>query len=255
MYKGVQMIVKFIFLIILFSSYALAVMNPYESLPANEKINAMVNYFVNEKLESLKPILPQKDILKDDDANLEPIKYEQYFNYIQRLKAVKESRVQEQKKIDEKYQGQIAFYNGKLKNLKKFYQDAKNLDPIVQKSINKAFKVIYGKPKFNSVKYEERSDSFLAKIGVVDMYHLDTFVPKEVYFRVSKSDLDSFFINFQQSQINVLFDYSNNLLNYSSIIFKYNETTYKGIFTDENNDQIKLNIKINDDIFRLEKIE
>ena len=255
MCKRSKMIVKFIFFILLWSSYSLAVVNPYKSLPVNEKINVMVNYFVNEELNNLKPILPQKEKLQDDDANLEPIKYEQYFNYIQRLKAIRESRVDEQKKIDEKYQGQVAFYNGKLKNLKKFYEDSENLAPIIEKSINKAFKVIYGKPKFQSIKYDENSDSFLAKLGVEDIYRVDTFIPKEVYFRISKSDLDSFFNNYHEAQINVLFHYSNNLLNYNSIIFKYNETTYKGIFTNENNGQIKLNIKINDDIFRLEKIE
>ncbi len=113
MCKRSKMIVKFIFFILLWSSYSLAVVNPYKSLPVNEKINVMVNYFLNEELNNLKPILPQKEKLQDDDANLEPIKYEQYFNYIQRLKAIRESRVDEQKKIDEKYQGQVAFYNGK----------------------------------------------------------------------------------------------------------------------------------------------
>lgn len=249
------MIIKYLFTIVFTSSYLFAVLNPYESLPTNEKINLMVNYFINEELKSLKPIKPVKEQLKDDEANLDPIKYEQYFNYIQRIKAIRESRVEEQKKIDEKYQGQLAFYNRKLKKLKKVYTDEKNFKPILQRSINKAFKVVYGKPKFKSVKYDERDDAFVAKIVVEDIYHIDSFVPKEVYFRILQSDLDSFFTDYNESQINVIFEYSNNVLIYNSIIFKYKENRYKGIFIDEKNDKIKLNIKINDDIFRLEKIE
>lgn len=254
MCKGYEMIMKFIFLSLLFISYAFAVMNPYQTLDTNEKLNVMVNYFLNEELRSLKPPLPIKDQLQDDDANLDPIKYEQYFNYIQRLKAIRESRIEEQKKIDEKYQGQIAFYNSKLKNLKKFYENQKNLDPIIQKSVNKAFKVLYGKPTFESVAYDEKGDSFIAKLSVEDIYHIDKYIPKEVYFRISKSDLDSFFTHYQESQINVVFEYSNNLLIYDSIIFKYKDTTYRGIFVSEKIDKIKLDIKINNDIFRLEKI-
>jgi hypothetical protein len=248
------MITKFIFLSFILTSYTLAVMNPYKNLDSNEKINIMVNYFLNEELKSLKPVIPPKEQLKDDDANLDPVKYEQYFNYIQRLKAIKESRILEQKKLDEKYEGQIAFYNGKLKNLEKFYDNPKNLNPIIQRSINRAFKVIYGKPNFDSVKYDEKNDEFKANLIAEDIYKIDSFIPKIVYFKISKSDIDSFFTKYQESDINVIFEYRNNLLIYNSIIFKYNDNTYKGVFIGETNDQIKLDIKINDDIFRLEKI-
>jgi len=249
------MIVKFIFFIVLLSSYSLAIIDPYKSLPADEKLTIMVNYFLNEELKNAKPHLPKKEKLKDDEASLEPIKYEKYFNYIQRLKAIRESRKAEQQKIDEKYQGQIAFYNGKLKNLKRYYRSENNLAPIIQKSINKAFTVVYGKPKFQSIKYNESNDFFVAQLGTQNIYGIDSFIPKEVYFRISKNDLDSFFDDYEESKIYVRFTYSNNLLNFKSILFKYNGTIYHGVFTNENNNKIKLNIKINDDIFRLEKTE
>jgi len=237
------------------SSYSLAIIDPYKSLPADEKLTIMVNYFLNEELKNAKPHLPKKEKLKDDEASLEPIKYEKYFNYIQRLKAIRESRKAEQQKIDEKYQGQIAFYNGKLKNLKRYYRSENNLAPIIQKSINKAFTVVYGKPKFQSIKYNESNDFFVAQLGTQNIYGIDSFIPKEVYFRISKNDLDSFFDDYEESKIYVQFTYSNNLLNFKSILFKYNGTIYHGVFTNENNNKIKLNIKINDDIFRLEKTE
>jgi len=249
------MMVKYLFSIFLLCSYAVAVENPYKTLPSNEKLNILVNYFVNEELKNLKPVKPLKEKLKDDDVNLEPIKYEQYFNYIQRIKAIRESRAEEQKKIDEKYQGQLAFYNRKLNKLKKVYDDPQNFNPILQRSINKAFKVVYGKPTFQSIEYNENKDEFQAKLAAKNIYKMDSFVPKNIYFRISKSDIDSFFTNYENSQITVLFEYSNNVLIYNSIIFKYNDTFYKGVFVDKKDDKIKLNIKINDDIFRLEKIE
>jgi hypothetical protein len=141
-----------------------------------------------------------------------------------------------------------------LKNLEKFYDNPKNLNPIIQRSINRAFKVIYGKPNFDSVKYDEKNDEFKANLIAEDIYKIDSFIPKIVYFKISKSDIDSFFTKYQESDINVIFEYRNNLLIYNSIIFKYNDNTYKGVFIGETNDQIKLDIKINDDIFRLEKI-
>jgi len=249
------MMIKYLFLIFLITSFVEAIENPYKTLPSNEKLNILVNHFLNEELQNLKPVKPIKEKLKDDNANLEPIKYEQYFNYIQRIKAIQESREEEEKKLDEKYQGQLAFYNRKLNKLKKIYEDSINFNPILQRSINKAFKVVYGKPTFQSIEYNENKDEFQAKLVAKNIYKMDSFVPKNVYFKISKSDVDSFFTNFENSQITVLFEYSNNVLIYNSIIFKYNNNLYKGIFVDKIDDEIKLNIKINDGIFRLEKIE
>ncbi len=249
------MMMKNLLLIFMIVSSVVAIENPYKTLPSNEKLNILVNYFINEELQNLKPVKPIKEKLKDDDANLEPIKYEQYFNYIQRIKAIRESREDEQKKIDEKYQGQLAFYNRKLNKLKKVYDDPQNFNPILQRSINKAFKVVYGKPTFQNIEYDENNDEFQAQLTTKNIYKMDSFSPKKVYFKISKSDVDSFFSNYENSQITVLFEYSNNVLIYNSIIFKYNDTLYKGVFVDKIDDEIKLDIKINDDIFRLEKIE
>lgn len=248
------MILKYILLFILMSSSVLAVMNPYKNLNSTEKLNVMVNYFLNEQLKRLKPAKPTKEKLKDDGANLNPIKYESYFQYIQRLKAIRESRIAQQKKIDEKYEEQIAFYNSKLKILQKIYSDKKALNPILEKNINKAFKVIYGDPKIAHIQYDKSNDTFTGQLVALDIYHIDNFLPKDISFRVSKNDLESFFTRYNEAQVDVVFNYENNLLTFKSIIFKYNNHLYKGCFINKNDENIKLKIKINDDIFRLEKI-
>jgi len=248
------MILKYILLFTFVSSYLFAVINPYENLDSNEKINVMVNYFLNEELTKLKPEKPIKEKIKDDDTNTNPIKFESYFSYIERLKAIRESRITEQKKIDEKYEEQIAFYNSKLKKLQRFYNDKKNLKPILQRSINKAFKVIYGDPKITHIQYNKNNNAFVGQLVAENIYYIDNFPPKNIYFSLLKSNLDTFFTRYNKAKVDVVFDYSNNLLTFKSIQFRHNNNLYKGIFKNNKDKNIKLNIKINDDIFRLEKI-
>jgi len=248
------MILKYILLFLLMSSSVLAVTNPYKNLDSTEKLNVMINYFLNEQLKRLKPVKPTKEKLKDDGANLNPIKYEAYFQYIQRLKAIRESRIAQQKKIDEKYEEQIAFYNSKLKILQRVYRDKKELNPILQKSVNKAFKVIYGDPKIAHIQYNKSHNTFTGELVALDIYHIDNFLPKDISFKVSKNDLDSFLTQYNEAVVDVVFSYSNHLLTFKNIVFRYNNHLYQGFFTDKRNEKIKLNIKINNDIFRLEKI-
>jgi len=246
------MILRVLFIISLLCISIMA--NPYEDLDKNIKLNVMVNYFLNEAIQKQLPPKPIKEELQDDGAILDPIKYEQYFNYIQRLKAIRESRIDEQKKIDEKYAGQIAFYNSKIKNLEKFYKKSENLNPLLQNSINKAFKVVYGKPKLKEPKYNETTGEFEVLLYAQKIYNVDIFTPKKVLFKISKGDLDSFFDEYSDAFVNVVFGYDKNLLIYDGIIIRYKSKDYKGVFVDEVNNKIKLNIKINDDIFRLKKL-
>lgn len=257
MCKRVAMKKTKVFFLLFFVSLVnlFGVENPYHNLSAEEKLNIMINYFINEELRALKPSLPQKEQLKDDDANLDPIKYEQYFNYIQRLKAIRESREAEQKKIDEKYQGQIAFYNGKIKALQRAYTKEENFLPLLAQSINKAFKVVYGTPTLQNLTYDEKNQIVQGELVALDIYKIEKFTPKNITFEMSKEDFQRFMKQDEALEVRVVFSYSNNLLNYESIIFTYNNRVYHGSFGKDFNKAVKLNIKMNDDIFRLEKIE
>ena len=238
------------FIIFLAPLYLFAMSNPYTSLDQNEKLNIMVNHFLNLSLENTKPPLPQKKPLKDDGATLDPVKYELYFSYIQRLKAIRESRAEQQLIIDEDFVGKIGFYNGKLKSLKKFYENEKNLYPLLKDSINKAFKIVFGKPRFSDIIYYEDTNLLKAKLNSVDIYKVADFKPLEVELFVYKGMRDTFIKFHKESDIKVRFDFDGIYLTFKDILFIFEGNEYIGNFLNKSNRKIKLNIKINDDIFR-----
>ena len=236
-------------LLLLTPLYLFAISNPYQKLPVHEKLNIMINYFLNESLSQKKPPLPIKRIMKDDGATLDPIKYELYFNYIQRLKAIKESRAEEQKSIDVEYAGKIGFYNGKLNTLKKYYSKEENLYPFLGMSINKAFKIVFGKPIFSNIKYDEDINLLKADLAVIDLYEVDTFTSKSLELFVYEGNRDNFIKNNDQSTIEVRFNYDGVYLTYKDVLFHFEDQEYIGKFIDTSNEKIKLDLRIDDHIF------
>lgn len=227
-----------------------AVPNPYENITSQEKINIMFNYFLNESLEKSKPAAPVKKILKDDGATLDPVKYELYFSYIQRLKAIRESREENQKRIDEEYAGKIGFYNGKLRALKLFYEDTKNLEPFVQQSINKAFKIVFGQPRLENIMYNDEINLLTANLTTHDMYAVDSFVPQKVELFVYQDIRKEFMNDTEQIAVNVRLEKKGNVVILKDIVCHYKEHEFIGKFLNPSNIKIKLDLKINDDIFR-----
>jgi len=242
-------------LIILFVPlYLFAVVNPYSSLDKDEKLNVMVNHFLNLSLENIKPPLPVKSKLKDDGATLDPVKYELYFSYIQRIKAIRESRAEAQLVIDEDYIGKIGFYNGKLKSLKKFYTKKENLYPLLAQSVNKAFKVVYGKPSFSNIVYDEDTNVLKADLTTTDIYKVSKYDSHKLELFVNKSIRDNFIQNHKNADIKVRFTFDGEYLIYKDVLFMFNDDEYIGNFLSNSKKQTKLNIKINDDIFQAIKI-
>jgi len=248
---------KKLFLLVFIPLSLFSISNPYTSLAVDEKLNIMINHFLNKSLENTKPPLPVKKILKDDGASLDPVKYELYFSYIQRLKVIRESRAEEQLRLDEEYRGKIGFYNGKLKSLKKFYAKEKNLYPLLNTSIQKAFKIVFGKPIFTNIIYNDDINLLEANLSVIDIYKVAIFEPKKLELFVYKGLRNDFISNSKESDIKVRFDFDGTYLTYKDVVFQYKENEYIGRFINllnESSRKIKLNIKINDDIFRPLKI-
>jgi hypothetical protein len=245
---------KKILLILCIPFYLFSIDNPYTSLDNDEKLNVMINHFLTLSLEKSKPPFPQKSELKDDGATLDPVKYELYFSYIQRLKAIRESRAEEQIIIDEDYIGKIGFYNGKLKSLKKFYNKNENLYPLLETSINKAFKIVFGKPSFSNIMYDDDINLLRGNLNTIDLYKVSSFIPKELEFFVYKGNRDDFIKNYKYSDIKVRFTYDGKYLIYKDVLFSFKNNEYLAKFINPTNHKIKLDIKINDDIFQAIKI-
>jgi len=252
MFKGYKMIK---YLLIAFSLTIFLQANPYKELDSTIKLNLMINHFLNDELKKIVPPKPIKKKLKDDGLSLDPVKYEQYYNYIQRIKAITDSRVEAQNNINEKFEGKVGFYNGKLKKLKRFYEKEKNINPILQKSINKAFKVVYGKPKFINISYNKKDNIIYGILHIEDIYNIDKFEDKKIKIDIPKKDREYFLKIYEKVKVLIAFKYKNNNLYLKDITYIFNNKKYKANFVKIRNKKIKLNIKINDDIFQLIKIE
>lgn len=244
--------IKVFLLLIPFYLYSLV--SPYESLSNDEKINILINQFLNEELKENIPNPPIKGKLQDSSP-IVPVKYEQHFSFIQRFKATTESRAQEQQKIDDKYLGDVGFYNGKLKTLKKFYSKDENIDPIIQNAINKTYKVLYGKPKITKLQYDKTKDELTAIFFVSDIYGFNKFEDKNITFDIPTDYKSKFKEIYREAFITLAIKYKNNILTLDHIVASLYGTNYKGYFNEKKKEKIKLEIKINDDIFQLIKIK
>jgi len=244
-----------VFFIFSFFSFVVLYANPYKQLDGEVKLNLMVNYFLNKELKNIVPKKPVKKILEDDGLSIEPVKYEKYFNYIQRIKTINEGRKADQEILDEKEIGRIAFYNSKIKQLKKFYNKNDNLHPIINSSINKAFKVVYGNPIFKDIKYNEKENKVYGKLSVDNIYDVDVFKIKNFVIEMNKDKAELFMEMYEDIKPVISFIYDKDILRFNEIRFYINSQKYIANFEENNvnktNDKIKLKIKINDDIFHL----
>lgn len=244
---------KFLFFLLL-PIFLFGIHNPYENLNTDEKINLLVNYFLNKELKTKVPPPPIKEKI-EDDGPINPIKYELYFSYIQRLRAINESRKEEQQLIDEKYEGKVGFYNGKLNSLRKYYNIENNLHPILQNAFNRTYKVMYGKPKLKKTFYDKKKNKVFSTVWVADIYGLNKWEEKNITIDIPKELIEIFVTKYRTAKVQIQYNYHNNILKIKDLVIKFEDKQYKGNFVNKINKEVKLNIKTNDDIFRPIKLE
>ena len=177
--------------------------------------------------------------MQDDGLSLDPVKYEKYYNYIQRIKAIHESRVAEQKDIDEKYEGKIGFYNGKLKVLKRFYAKEQNINPLLQISINKAFQVVYGKPVFKNMKYDKKNNKVYGILHIVNIYNVDKYKDKKIEFSIKEKNSKKFLKVYDNLKVKIQFDYKENSLYLKDCLFVFKNEEYIASFIKKTNEKVK----------------
>ena len=242
-------------ILILFIPYILfGMVDPYKDLSKNEKFNLFINYFLNEELKTKRPLYPVKEIIKDDGASLDPVKYEFYFSYIQRIKNIRQSRAEEQKNINIKYKGKVAFYNSKVDILSKYYNKAENLYPILYNSINQAFKVIYGKPTIKNIRYSKKYKKIIATLQIEKLYNITNVKDTQIIINMAKNKQMNFLKYYNKYKILISYSEKQNKLKYNKILLTYGDTEYNADFIDKNsmieNDIFNLNIKIDHNVFR-----
>ena len=237
--------------IVLFLSLLVTVnfANPYKNISVEEQLTLFTNYFINEALSEKLPTLPFKGKPEVHEYNYKPTKYELYYNYVQRVKAIQDSIADEQTELDNKYKADIYKYNRKLKALKKFYEQEQNLYPIFTEAFNKAFKVVYGKPILEIARGEIGIQFFL---NTEPVYNKNEFIPQPIVFNYAQEK--KLFNFYEKCDLSVTFFYDNNILEFDEVVCSYQDIIYQGKVNQKTNEKIKLNVKINDDIFQQIKI-
>ncbi len=241
---------KYIFIIFFIISSLYGYTNPYTDLTIDQKLSIMINYFIQRKIKDQLPKKPIKEKL-NDNAPIKIIKYERYYNYIQRLKHLKEDRKNKRLKIEQKYKEEIQQYNKKILKLKQFYQNKKNFEPLLNQAINNSFKILYGKLTIS--KPYIKNKMLYAQLKTIPIYKNSyKFIKTIKIINIDKKLYNYFIEYYRVISILVNFNYNpkTNILKYKDISIMLNDTKYSAIF--QTNTQIyKLNITLDKNIFKL----
>jgi hypothetical protein len=236
-----------IFFTFIFASILFA--NPYKTLDIDTQLSIFTNHFISEQIKKELPKKPKKEEYVPEDIDLNPGKYERYYNYVQRLKAIEQSKKEALEKIEQKFRGQASYYNGKLDSIKNFYEDEKNLEPLLKKALNNAFKVVYGKPIVEDFQLD---GSFAgATLSAMPLYRLEN--PLNLKLLFDQELLDEKLLSSYEALVS--FKRDKNAYSIDEVQIKVDDTPYSGKIKNKNNATFKLNVKINNDIFQKIKLE
>ncbi|MEA3314761.1 MAG: hypothetical protein U9Q30_02735, partial [Campylobacterota bacterium] len=94
------------FILLLTPFYLFALYNPYLEIDEKEKLNILINYFINNSIKDSIPIKPLRDKVVDNSV-IKRIKSEDYFAYIQRVKNIKEKREKDRVLFDKEYKDKV----------------------------------------------------------------------------------------------------------------------------------------------------
>lgn len=234
-------------IIFLIPLYIFALQNPYKSLKFDEKFNLLMNHFLNEELRT---VLPQKPVIAEVEplGQIEKQDYERYYTYVQRVKFLKEENQREKDLAREEYEGKVGYYNGKISNLEKYYLEQNHIDEIIGHSINKTLKVFYGNPKIKDLTLKD--EKIKATLYNKNFYGYNYNIQKDVLLDIPPSLQERFWNRYKSAKIKVVFERVGDTIFVKNLDVVFDAKSYKGIFLDKVDLQIKLNVKINDDIFR-----
>jgi hypothetical protein len=235
-------------LYLLIPIYLFGIQDPYEKLDINEKANLIANYFFNKELKRKLPPKPEREKV-EKLGNIKAIKYEQYFAYIQRVKALKRAKDEENQKADEKFEGEVGYYNGNMKTLYKHYKKYENKRPMIQNSINKTLKALFGKLRLSKLNLIIDTRDIEAKLFTEDLYGLDYIFEYDVVIDVPIKEQENFINRYRSSKVVVSVDYTDNILTFKDFVVNFEGKTYKGKFKEKVDKKLEFDIKIDEKLF------
>lgn len=226
--------------------------NPYENLSIDQKIQILIEYFVDNQIVAQFPKKPIKGKLKDSSP-IKIIEFERYYNYIQRLKIIKENRIKEQQKINLKYKEDIAKYNKTISHLKHIYQTRENFNKLLNIALNNSFKILYGKPILQ--KPYVKNGKLYAKVVSKSIYGYNYKLEQIIKIdNINKKDFKYFIEFYRKAKVFVLFDYNfdTKILKYKGVNILFQKKHYDGIFITKPL-EYNITIKLDETIFKLIK--
>jgi len=241
------MIRYFIFLLIPF--YLFALNNPYKEINQKEKLNILINHFVNNEIVKVIPAKPVRDKVVDNSV-IKRIKSEEYFAFIQRVKLIKEKRAKEKLLLDKEYEEKVKKHNNKLDELEEFYSKKENIDKLLQEGFNKSFTIVYGKPKLKDVYFETSQNKIIATLYIANIFSFDEWGDRKVIVDVP-TKLQKRFLDYSRSAKGRLyFDYKNNIAILKGVKIYFDKHIFDGKFIENISYKVKIKLKIDKKLFK-----
>jgi len=177
----------------------------YTTISDEELLAILVNYYIEKEFIDARAItlIPKSYILRGDEERFEHYK-------------------KREKKINKKRNRQINIYNKKLNKQKK------NIITIAQRSVHKAFGIVYGRPYFQDFFYD--SDKEILNINVLGTKR--SFNEK-VVFNIKAKNYANISENIQYIMPKVILEYANHIIDLKRVMFIYKGKKYFGRFSEK----------------------
>jgi len=200
-------------LTIIFNTFLTAsIINPYKNINNSDKINALVEYFIQEEINRL-PRPPKE--LKIEKSMFEK-------------KTAFEIRAQKKQK---QYDIDIKNYQKQINNIKK---------QVNKTALKKAITVVYGIPrKKGKLEYDSESEHFFTKI------QFKNGKTQKIAIKVPLGLAKKFHDNYDRIRPQAVYSHDKSNLTLKGINYTFNEKSYEALLTDKayESDPIAINIK------------
>lgn len=229
--------------------YLFALYNPYLEIDKKDKVNILINYFINESIKKVLPLKPIRD-KKIDNSIIKKVKSEEYFAFIQRVKNIKEKREKDKILFDKEYKEKIERYNSKIDKLKEFYSKDKNIEKLLENSFNKSFIIVYGKPRLQNIYFNNRNNKVMGKLFIENIFTSNDWGINDIFIDVPKKLKDRLLKYYQIAKARLEFDYKNNIAILKGIKIYLDREVFNGTFVKNIDYKIKIKIKIDKTLFK-----
>jgi hypothetical protein len=246
----IKFAMKNIFTYMLFSVFSVTFVfanNVYNSinLSDSEKIEAITNFLVNEKLNISKPVIekkPEKPYVKSS-PNLIKKRFETTIEFNKRLQQAKDKREIYLSNIENDYAEKVLLYNKKVSKQmdtcnKKVRLVKSNIKKIKTDAIEIAIGVVYGKPIIKNIDYDADNGIYYGQLT-----SKKGDFNKRIAIKVPISIAEDFYESTKNPKVS--YEYNEEKIFLKEIQVLYKGKNYIAMLTDTDYKSTDMNVKIN----------